>query len=477
MNTFFQQTISNFWPAIFLAVGFPAILLLLSESIGACHRAGWALARTLRSVRNLVVPALALLLFVRCIIELPQSNTLARIVETGFWVLLLYALLGVVNDLVFGSARSDTWREKVPTLFRDLVRAFLVAVGATVIYSQVWGQEIEGALAALGVGSIVIGLALQEPLGNIVSGLMLLFERPLNVGDWVSAENVTGRVVEINWRSVHIETSSRELRIIPNVSLYKSSFTNLSRPTHARTERIEIGFSYDDPPNRVKQIMMGILTTTEGVMAQPPPSVRTFNYADFSIIYRLSFTVANMVALGEVRDNIMTRLWYVVKREGLTIPFPIGFEYGPGESPSPAAPAPAQLLSRHPRFKPALKTEGPEPIVSVYAAGETVQDAQLKFKGFALILEGRAKLFSTDAQGKDVQIGEIGPGECFGDQLIACASMSDVSIKALEDLKIMVFADEVISSLLNESPGLADEIGDAIELRRQAAIAAHKAMT
>jgi hypothetical protein len=55
--------------------------------------------------------------------------------------------------------------------------------------------------------------------------------------------------------------------------------------------------------------------------------------------------------------------------------------------------------------------------------------------------------------------------------------MSDVSIKALEDLKIMVFADEVISSLLNESPGLADEIGDAIELRRQAAIAAHKAMT
>ena len=106
-----------------------------------------------------------------------------------------------------------------------------------------------------------------------------------------------------------------------------------------------------------------------------------------------------------------------------------------------------------------------------------MQDAQLKFKGFALILEGRAKLFSTDAQGKDVQIGEIGPGECFGDQLIACASMSDVSIKALEDLKIMVFADEVISSLLNESPGLADEIGDAIELRRQAAIAAHKAMT
>ena len=476
MNTLFQQTISNFWPAIFLAAGFPVVLLLLSESITACHRAGWALARTLRTIRNLVAPALALLLFVRCIIELPQSNTLVRIVETGFWVLLLYALLGVVNDLVFGSARSDTWREKVPSLFRDLVRAILVAVGATVIYSQVWGQEIEGALAALGVGSIVIGLALQEPLGNIVSGLMLLFERPLNVGDWVIAKGVTGRVIEINWRSIHIETSTRELQIIPNVSLYKDSFTNLSRPTTARTERIEIGFSYDDPPNRVKHLMMGILTTTEGVMAEPPPSVRTFSYADFSIIYRLTFTVSRMEALANVRDSIMTRLWYVVKREGLTIPFPIGFEYGPGESPSPAAPPPSQLLSRYPRFKPALKTEGPQPLVSVYAAGETVQNPQIKFKGFALILERRAQLLSHNAQGKEIQIGEIGPGECFGDQLTAGPSVSDLAISALEDLKIMVFAEDDISALLNQSPGLADEIGDAIELRRQAALAARQRM-
>ena len=474
MNTLLQQTISNLWPAIFLAVGFPVVLLFLNESIAACNRAGLVLARTLRSIRNLVAPALALLIFVRYIIELPQSNTFVRVVETGFWVLLLYALLGVVNDLVFGSARSDTWREKVPKLFRDLVRALLVAVGAMVIYSQVWGREIEGALAALGVGSIVIGLALQEPLGNIVSGLMLLFERPLNVGDWVIAEGVTGRVIEINWRSVHIETPTRELQIIPNVSLYKGPFTNLSRPTTARTERIEIGFSYDDPPNRVKSLMMGILATTEGVIQQPPPSVRTFNYADFSIIYRLSFTVDSMEDLPDIRDSIMTRIWYVVKREGLTIPFPIAFEYGPGESPTPTPPTPAQLLGAYPRFKPALKHEESEPILKVYAAGETVQDAELKFKGFALILEGCAKLLSTDANGKAIQIGEIGAGECFGDQLTAGASVSDIGIVAVEDLKIMVFEDEVIGDLLNQSPVLADEIGDAIELRRQAAQSARR---
>ncbi len=290
--------------------------------------------------------------------------------------------------------------------------------------------------------------------------------------DWVIAEGVMGRVIEINWRSVHIETPTRELQIIPNVSLYKGPFTNLSRPTTARTERIEVGFSYDDPPNRVKSLMMGILTTTDGVIQQPPPSVRTFNYADFSIIYRLSFTVESMEDLPDIRDSIMTRIWYVVKREGLTIPFPIAFEYGPGESPTPTPPTPAQLLGRYPRFKLALKHEESEPVVKVYAAGETVQDAEVKFKGFALILEGRAKLLSADANGKAIQIGEIGAGECFGDQLTAGASVSD--IVAIEDLKIMVFEDDVIGDLLNQSPVLADEIGDAIELRRQAVQSARK---
>jgi CRP-like cAMP-binding protein len=83
-------------------------------------------------------------------------------------------------------------------------------------------------------------------------------------------------------------------------------------------------------------------------------------------------------------------------------------------------------------------------------------------------------LLSTNANGKPIQIGEIGVGECFGDQLTAGASVSDIDILAIEDLKIMVFEDEVIGDLLNQSPVLADEIGDAIELRRQAAQAARR---
>lgn len=469
MNDLFEQAASNFWPALGLAIGFPLVLLMLNEAIAFCERRGQPVGKTLRTIRNLVIPTLAVLIFSRSVLGLADDSTTVRVIQTVFLVVLLYALLGVVNDLVFGIGEPDSWRSRVPKLFRDLSRALLVAVGAMFIYSKVWGYELTNALTALGVGSVVIGLALQEPLGNIVSGLMLLFERPLNVGDWVVADGTTGKVIEINWRSVHIETPTRELRIVPNVSLYKDAFSNLSRPTPVRTEVVEMGFSYDDPPNRVKEVMMELLRTTPGVLSDPPPLVRTVNYADFSVIYRLIFSVARQEELSMTRDAIMTRLWYVSRREGLTIPYPIQMEYSPGENPGPMPPSPSQWLREHSRFRPAIdRGEGKTPNVVEFAAGESIQSPGKPFHGFALIVKGKASLSSADTSGKMVDIGEMGPGECFGDQVAIGSTNEQVGIHAVEDLTVLVFDNHSIGDLLKNSPALAAEIGDAIESRRQA---------
>jgi len=473
MNTSFIQQLSNFWPAVYLSVGFPLVMLVLNELVNICDRRGLAIGRTLRTVRNLVVPSLAALLFARCVLELSDQATSMRVISTAFWVFLLYAVLGVVNDLIFATAINGSWRERMPKLFADLARVALVAIGAMVIYSKVWGREIQGVLTALGVGSVVIGLALQEPLGNIVSGLMLLFEQPLKVGDWVSAEGVTGKVIEINWRSVHIQTSTRELRIVPNVRLYKGAFSNLSRPTAVRTEALQIGFSYDDPPNKVKQVLQSLLAETPGILRDPAPAVRTVDYADFSIIYRVAFSVARQEDLAATRDLFMTRLWYAVRRAGLTIPFPITMEYSPGENPGAPKVSAQEWLRHHPRFKPALQVQNStEPDVVEFAAGETIQAAGAAFPGFALILQGQARLRARSTNGALVEVGELGPGECFGDQLTAGPSADTLDITAVTDVRVMVFDGKTIGNLLQQSPGLASEIGDAIESRRQASLAA-----
>jgi small-conductance mechanosensitive channel len=479
-------------PAATLVVGFPLLLLLLTELINSGQRHRWRLTPTLRALRNLVVPALAVMLFVTNVWQLPADDIFVRLVQTSFWLCVLYAALSFVNDGVFGAATQGSWQERVPKLLRDLARAILIAIGAAIIYSQVWKQELSGALTALGLGSIVIGLALQEPLGNVVSGLMLLLERPLNIGDWLIADGTTGKVIEINWRSVHIETLLHEMRIIPNVSLYKESFSNLSRPTLERTETYDMGFSYDHPPNAVKAALLELLQTTPGVLRQPPPEVHTLNYGDFSITYRLFFTVARYEEVLPVRDAIITRIWYVARRHGLQIPYPIAVQYRYEGSPSPPVPTPTELLERFPRYRHVRQamldaaerrktaggggmgatetaTEGAR--VLMFSAGGEMLPFGSTRNGFTLIVEGTAALSARDADGQQVQIASLSPGDFYGEATISAGRPSEVRVVAETDVSVVAFDAGVMAECLQRSSGLATEIGDAIETRRRAAAA------
>jgi small-conductance mechanosensitive channel/CRP-like cAMP-binding protein len=477
-------------PAATLVVGFPLLLLLLTELINSGQRRNWPVMPTLRSLRNVVVPALAVMLFVTEVWRLPSDDFFVRLVQTGFWLSVLYTALTFINDGVFGAVQRGSWQERVPKLLRDLVRGTLIALGGAIIYSQVWKQEISGALTALGLGSIVIGLALQEPLGNVVSGLMLLLERPLNIGDWLIADGTTGKVIEINWRSVHIETLLHEMRIIPNVSLYKESFSNLSRPTLERTETYDMGFSYDHPPNLVKRAMLDMLETTSGVLRQPPPEVHTLAYGDFSITYRLYFTVAGYEDVLPVRDAILTRIWYVARRHGLQIPYPIALQYRHGEPTSPPAATPTELLQRFPRYRhvrqalldageqrkeagdggaDAAETAPEGARVLMFSAGGEMLPFGSTRNGFTLIVEGNAAMSARADDGREVGIARLCPGDFYGEATISAGRPSDLRVVAETDVTVVAFDASVMAECLQRSSGLATEIGDAIETRRRAA--------
>ena len=118
------------------------------------------------------------------------------------------------------------------------------------VYSFVWGREIGGAIAALGVTSLIVGLALQEPLGNLFSGLVLLMERPFEVGETIEVGSVSGVVKEVNWRSAHIEALGGATQVVPNSTLNRETILNFSRPRPVRMELIDVGFSFQDPPTR-----------------------------------------------------------------------------------------------------------------------------------------------------------------------------------------------------------------------------------
>ncbi len=153
-----------------------------------------------------------------------------------------------MNATLFQGAPAGTWRKRVPTIFVDVGRFVLIAVGLALIFSYIWGgANVRGLFTALGITSIVIGLTLQNSVGQIISGLLMLFEQPFQLGDWLDTAAARGRVVEVNWRAVHLETSTG-LQITPNSVLAGASFTNLSRPGDTHKITVTTIFSLADPP-------------------------------------------------------------------------------------------------------------------------------------------------------------------------------------------------------------------------------------
>ncbi len=206
-----------FWPAVVVVIGLPVTLLVLTEIQSSLERRGSRAARIVLLLRNYVAPVGALLLLLSQARYASVDLNWTQITGTVFGFLLILVLLNGLNYALFVTAKETSWRSKVPSIFVDIVRVILILVSLAVLFSVVWGADVGGLFTALGVGSIVIGLSLQNAVGSVVSGLLLLFEQPFKLGDWIETGGLRGRIVEVNWRAVHLKTS-RGVQIIPNAS-------------------------------------------------------------------------------------------------------------------------------------------------------------------------------------------------------------------------------------------------------------------
>lgn len=239
-----------FWPGVILVFGLPLTLIVLTEIYNALVVRQNPASKIVALLRNFVVPVGALLLLLSQAAYLKVDWNWTRIIATLFGFLVILLLINGFNLAFFETAKRGTWRQRVPSIFVELIRVVLIVVFVAMLFGFVWGADIGGLFTALGVGSIVIGLALQNAVGSVVSGLLLLFEQPFELGDWLEADGVIGQVVEVNWRSVHIETDDG-IRIVPNANLAGSSFVNLTKSGVPFGVSALVRFSTDDPPQEV----------------------------------------------------------------------------------------------------------------------------------------------------------------------------------------------------------------------------------
>jgi small-conductance mechanosensitive channel len=473
-EAFFMRGVSLFdnelfW-ALVLIIGFPVATVALGEIIMRLRRRGRPAASPLALVRNLVLPTLALLLFLLQVLGQDRTASSVRLVETLFWFFVINAVLSALNVLLFAGAREGTWQSRMPKLFIDLVRLIIVLILAAIMLSTVWNLDLGHLIAALGVGSIVLGLALQDPLGSLFSGLVLLFERPLKVGDWIQLGESNGRVVETNWRAVHLLTRSKDLIIIPNSVLAKGSFINFSRPAALHRETISIQFSRNDPPSKVMRVLAEAVQRTPRTIEHPDQAIVLSTYSTSGMTYDVKVYMGSYEYKDEVREGFQALVWYAARRHGLTMPYPIQTmkEFEAEER----APLPPSALAAFRRFDLGRGDGSKVPVsrqaVQYFAKGEQIIAEGDVLPGIYLVLKGRASMTVQVAGSGKVEIAQVGEGEFFGERTAFASRVSDTTATALEDLELLVIDAETLQSLVAGSPPLSREIGSVMEARRQA---------
>ncbi|MHC4945105.1 MAG: cyclic nucleotide-binding domain-containing protein [Planctomycetota bacterium] len=216
-------------------------------------------------------------------------------------------------------------RSRILTLRRVLFKLAVLLIGL-IVYMKYLGIDLTPLWLGMGAASIVLGIALQEPLSSLFKGVALDMEGVIHRGEWIRVggpSGLAGKVVDKNWRTTKIMTIDDELVTIPNSVLGSEQILNYNQPQAAHVHRLNVGTSYNDPPVKVKEVLRSILIRQPLIEKYPPPVIRTINYNDFSIDYQLKFWLRDYGKNPGVRDAIMTQIWYAFKFYGIEIPFPI----------------------------------------------------------------------------------------------------------------------------------------------------------
>lgn len=450
-----------FWPAASVIVGLPIALLVLGEVHTAMVRRGSPGARIVLLMRNVLAPLGAIIILFT---QIPQEAgnvdfTWPKVAATAFGFVIILVLLNGLNLAIFVTAKQGTWRNRIPTIFVDIARVLLIVICLAVLFGWIWNADIGGFFTALGVGSIVIGLALQNAVGSVLSGLFLLFEQPFELGDYILTPDGKGRVVAVNWRATHLDTANGIL-VIPNSTLSGASFRNLTRSTAPYETDTTVRFATDDPPQEVIDLLVEVANGLPEKHPDAEASAIPIRKTWYEVSIPLTSPAKSYGTLGLFR----TRLWYAARRRGLHLDGDLTDNYA---TPERAREVLARLAPRFyldPEEAAALVDQGAR--LQQYGEGETVQRGGLVPDAVRVIVSGTVELSVLASKGARLPVATLGRDDVLGVTALT-RQVAGAEVVAATDLAVLYVPLPLVDELVRTRPELARDMGQAIDTRHR----------
>lgn len=411
----------------------------------------------------------------------PVARAAVQAYDTVWWLSLAWLAVAVLNFALwrwlFPGARQPGGRK----LIADLVSGLVYVAAFFAILAFAFDQEIGGVLATSGVVAIVLGLALQTSLGEIVSGLFMSVEAPYRAGDWITIDdNVEGQVMETNWRATRIRTWAGDIRIVPNSVIARAQIVNHYFPDTHHTPHVDVTVDARTPPERVMAVLMSAAMAASCVRQDPPPRVIIRTLGQTTIDYRVEFVIDDFAEARAARSDVASRIWLHLSWAGIRMDGPPLASPSNAESEAERTAVLEKALTRVSLFEP-LSFDERGTLAARFKTHKVTAGTTLVSQGehgdsMFLISEGVLVVRKHTPAGNDTDITRLGPSEFFGEMSLLTGEPRSATVTALTEACVHELAKDDLSPIMAARPTLASALARILATRQMALAAAGKAV-
>jgi len=420
--------------------------------------------------------------FLSGLIHAMQFEMAANVLHEAFVIGGGIALIRLWGLLVFRIILPVA-RLKPPRITEDIF-VIMAYIAWGLVRLRYAGLDLGSIVATSAMITAVVAFAMQDTLGNILGGLALQLDNSIQIGDWIKVDDITGRVVDIRWRSTLVETRNWETVVFPNSQLMKNKFTVLGRRTDQPVQLrrwVWFNVSMETAPTRVVSLVEEAIQQIDiaNVAKNPLPNCVLMDmdekgYARYALRYWLTDLAPDDPTDASIRWHIMSAL----QREGIRMAVEERDIHLTKENEK------HEEVLRQREVALRIKTLRKVELFSQMTDSELKTLAErLKFMPFAkgsviarqgaigqhwlfIIINGEAEVFVTTASGESRSLNVLSKGNFFGEMSLMTGSPRVASVVARTDLECYRLDKEAFEGVMSARPGIADEVTHILVERR-----------
>lgn len=396
-----------------------------------------------------------------------------RLLKVFLAMALVVAIVRFLAHLIF-TRRGEGQRE-ISTLLRTVLSIIIYVIAFAIIFqAQYPAINLGSIFAGSAIFGIVVGLALQDTLGNLFAGIALQADQPFQIGDVVSIPNRGIGVVEgVSWRGAKIRTFQNKLLVISNSVLGKESI-EVAPKGNLNARVVNFSTLYANSPAKTVQVARDAVRLAENVSPKIRPVVRIKNLGDSGIEWEVKYWLEDYAKHNDTDALIRQRLWYAFQREKIEFAYPtrtIHVETKPQET---AFEEHINVVTEHLNnvdiFAP-LSDDETERLAGasktrVYAPGEAIVRMGQEGSSMFIILRGSVEV-QVVVSGVTTVINKLRENDFFGEMSLLTGEPRTATVVAAEETEVLRISKDAVKPIFESNPELVNTISELVEERRE----------